>query len=96
MAMSRRFFYLLIIVAIVVALFFSTLLGLIILVGDILYYFFLGRNKSTRQISSTPAVDMITEIQQPVKEEVSCKYCGALVDPSNDKACPTCGAPIAS
>ena len=96
MLRSRRFFYLLIFLAIVAALFFSTLAGLIILGGAIIYYFVLGRQTGVfgRASSTIPASEP-AELET-VPNQIACKRCGTLFDPTGNTSCPSCGAPIES
>jgi hypothetical protein len=103
MSRNTKFFYLLIVVSIFVALFISILLGLIVLIGDIFFYFYLGRSARRRgqqsgaggysNIGQPEALGVETN-SQPVTAQTHCKYCNALLDPTRDRSCPSCGAPV--
>ena len=103
MSRNRKFFYLIIVVSIFIALFYSILLGFIVLIGDIVYYFYLGRS-ARRMVRQGDAGDFSNlgqpEAQgeetnaQPQVAQAHCKYCNALLDPTRDTSCPSCGAPV--
>lgn len=95
---SRTLFYFLIILSLVTALFFSILAGLIILIASVAYFSYLNRlAKKSVNPSQVPEGQPSAVQKETIERDVlkvPCTHCNALVDPSKDKTCPSCGAPV--
>jgi hypothetical protein len=67
--------------------------------GGFLIGFLLGLIGGILGVTWHPSAPQTTQPTQTViieKEvvKVKCRYCGTLLDPVNDKKCPSCGAPV--